>query len=159
MSKRKRTTPPSSRKKNRKTPSRTPLQIENEEIYVSQPLKTPVYMPRRHEIDWMTGKDDDEIFGSSSQRDKEQHYANVLHKLGLRTKGERRLAEAVRKREEAEERLRKWTVTHKNSKSKTRKSPCQGLDCIIMGGRTRKRRRKSKRRKSKRRKRRKTKKH
>ena len=153
MSKRSRSRIPSptaqSRKKSRKTPSRTPLQIENEEIYVSQRLKTPVYMPRRHEIDWMTGKDDDEIFGSSSQREKDRHYADVLHKLGLPTKGERRLAEAVRKREEAEARLAAFDKKLSKSKSKTRKSPCQGLGCLIMGGRTRKKKRKSKRRKSK----------
>ena len=131
-----------SRKKSRKT-------YWKEEVYASQPFETPVYMPPRDEIDWMTSKDANETYGRSPQWKRDRHYADVLHKLGLPTKGERRLAEAVRKREEAEEKLAAFDKQLSKSKSKTRKSPCQGLNCLIMGGRTRKKKRKSKRRKSK----------
>ena len=114
------------------------------------------YIPaERTEIDWSDGLAPQET-GPCNPKVKRDHYYQQLHNRSCKTREERaaderkkKLQRLITERKQTEEKTARIEREIKKLKEQNtpRKSPCQG--CAIMGGRTRKRKRKSKRRKSK----------
>ena len=115
------------------------------------------YIPaERTEIDWSDGLAPQET-GPCNPKVKRDHYYQQLHNRSCKTREERaaderkkKLQRLITERKQTEEETARIEreIEKLKEQNTPRKSPCQGL-CAIMGGRTRKRKRKSKRRKSK----------
>jgi len=104
-------------------------------------------------INWNEGFDPNIELKPSETRTKRDHSRTQLHKHGCKTNWEleeeermEELANLKTKRKRTEAKIAATDNRIKRLKT-PRQSPCQG--CAIMGGRTRKKKRKSKRRKSK----------